>query len=202
MLEEAIVLPHFRISDVVTRHASGPQDESDDEDEPDDMDDESPLAPNPNESELLAAARRRWELAAPSDSPLPATASSSSSPNVIIADPAETSQRAQNAKKTKLHRKSRKAKREALREVPGKLKGPKAIVLQRVRQTSPIPVDFRMQSPSVPVTSSGWMGLRDPPPQPFEPENHAYTLEEAQVIPGMRVLDWHRCVSSHGVYPF
>lgn len=202
MLEEAIVLPHFRISDVVTHHASGPQDESDDEDEPDDIDDEPPLALNPNESELLAAARRRWEPAAPSDPPsisVPVMASSSSSPN---ADPAETHRRAQNAKKTKLHRKSRKAKREALREVPGKLKGPKAIVLQRVRQTSPMPVDFRIQSPSVPVTSSGWMGLRNPPPQPFEPEDRAYTLEEAQAIPGIRVLDWQGCVSSRGTYPF
>lgn len=191
MLEDTLVVPNFRISDMVTRHASGPQDESDDED------DEDTLESVADESEIIAAARRRWEQPTSASTSAPILPPEPSSSKILAVDPAEARRLAQNAKKKNLHRKSRKAKREAMREKPGVAKAPKAIVLARVRATSPIAVDFRIQSPSVPVASSGWMGLRDPEPQPlaFEPESREYSLEEAKAIPGMTVMDWQGCVS-------
>jgi hypothetical protein len=39
------------------------------------------------------------------------------------------------------------------------------------------------------VTSTGWMGLRDPEAD-LELEACEYTAEEAEQIPGMRVVDW------------
>jgi hypothetical protein len=53
-------------------------------------------------------------------------------------------------------------------------------------------VDFHFASHPG-VTSTGWMGLRDPNPD-LELEMREYTYEEAQKIPGMRVVDWHGCV--------
>lgn len=204
MLDDALVVPSFRVSDFVTRHAQGPQesdsDNDDESDEDDDEEDENDVysdhgttapvpPPRPRESAILAAARRRWAVP-PGFTPKP-TCSAPTNPTT----PEEARLSAKKLKKKKLHRKSRSVKREELRQRPGLPLAPKAVSLMRRRQTSPFSADFCMQSHPLPVASSGWMGLRDPPPLDLEPEYREYTFEEAQALPGMTVLDWHGCVS-------
>lgn len=187
--------------DFVTCHVAGPQD-SDSEDESNDNEE------TPVESEILAAARRRWgrpTTSPPSSAPAPPTPPPTLSPNTPHAlgsgtnvdHATEVRCEVQKTKKKKLHRKSCKIKREVMREVQGVSKSPKAVVLACVCQASPVPVDLRMQSDALPVASTGWMGLHTPPPLPFESESREYSLEEAREIPGMRVVDWQGYVPTY-----
>ncbi|KAJ7678299.1 hypothetical protein DFH06DRAFT_1317081 [Mycena polygramma] len=168
----ALVVPEFRITDCVTRHACGPQD-SDSKDDSDEDEEVSPTA----KSDVITAARLRWE-ALPTPPPPPSP--SPSAPMNVDAEQARLA--AQKAKKKR---------RELLRDSnPSAPKEPKAVVRARIRQASPFTVPFSMQSYELPVASSGWMGLRNPPAQDFEPENREYDLAEARAIPGMTVVDW------------
>jgi hypothetical protein len=192
--DDAVVqLPAYRVTDFVTHHAAGPQD-SDSEDDEDDKEE-----PTEVESEILAAARHRWEspqISPSTSAPLPPTLPQNtahalgSDTNVDHTNTAEVHRQAQTAKKKKLHHKSRQIKREAICETKGVSKAPKAVVLACVCQASPIPINLRMQSDALPVASTSWMGLREPPPLPFEPEPREYSLTEVRKIPGMRVVDW------------
>ncbi|KAJ7336160.1 hypothetical protein DFH08DRAFT_965061 [Mycena albidolilacea] len=194
MDDEPIVLDNFRVCDMMSRCAAGPQGDSDSESEAeDDTDDDSdsgssqvpppPRCPptvaptRPRESRtlpIIRVARERWEARLTSPAPTPTSA-----PPPV--DPAKE-------KKKKLHRASRCLKREVLREVPGQPRGPKAITLRRTEESFPILVDAAFRSHPG-VASTGWMGLRQPETD-FEPEAREYSLEEVNKIPGMRVIDW------------
>ncbi|KAJ7823927.1 hypothetical protein B0H13DRAFT_2305803 [Mycena leptocephala] len=189
MLDDALVVPNFRLRDFVTRHAQGPQDESDDENEDEN---EDTTDGDSSESAIIAAARRRWTPPPPPPPPpppAPTMPSASSTTPLTSTEQVEARRLHKKEKKSRLHRKSRNVKRETLREAAGGSKTPKAVVLKHIRQTSPIPLEFRINSDSMPVASSGWMGLRDPEPQGFIPEDREYSFEEARAIPGMHVLD-------------
>ncbi|KAJ7653713.1 hypothetical protein DFH06DRAFT_1133844 [Mycena polygramma] len=193
MLDDTLVIPGFHICDLVTRHDNDPQDSDSDDELSDDGEDgggdhsRAPL--NSHESPILEAARLRWAVP-PGFIPSPTPPALATRPPVNLS-PEEAQKLARKEKKHKLHRASRNAKREALRESAAGLKTPKAIAIVQHRQTSPLLVNFRMSSDSLPVASSGWMGLRDPPTEGFDfvPESRQYGLDEAQGIPGMTVID-------------
>jgi hypothetical protein len=180
MLDDALVVPSFRVSDFVTRHAQGPQEsDSDNEDESDEDNNEedngnapsdhgttAPVPPpRPCESGILTAAQRRWAVP-PGFTPKPTC---SAPTNPTTSEEARLS--AKKLKKKKLHRKSRSVKHEELRQWPGLPLAPKAMSLMCRCQTSPFSADFCIQSQPLPVVSTGWMGLRDPPPLDLEPEH-------------------------------
>ncbi|KAJ7754409.1 hypothetical protein B0H14DRAFT_3512554 [Mycena olivaceomarginata] len=183
-IDEPIFLHNFRLCDVISRHAAGPQADSDGESEAEDddadvndsSDDNSDIGgpqnpPSPRRSPtttptqscksrtppIIRVARERWEARSPSPAPAPTSAA----PPV---DPAK-------AKKKKLHRASRRLKRETLREVPGQPRAPKAITLRHAENSSPILVNTTFRSHP-------------------GPEAREYSLEEVNKIPGMRVIDW------------
>ncbi|KAJ7721934.1 hypothetical protein B0H14DRAFT_3520486 [Mycena olivaceomarginata] len=131
------------------------------------------------DSPIVQAARQRWEISA---APL---APSSSTQTPVPQNPTGQTRK---EKKTVAQRTARQVKREVIRDIPGQLKAPKAVALVRMRQSSPIPFDFKLSIHPA-VASTGWMGLRTPPTD-FEPEAREYTLEEATEVPGMRVLEW------------
>ncbi|KAK7061180.1 hypothetical protein R3P38DRAFT_3166156 [Favolaschia claudopus] len=175
---------------MVRRHASGPQEEddgaSDNEDhEIDDADlsfphihliptssaTPPPPAPKISGTALLRAARQRWEVKKSDPTPpsLPANLS-------------------KKEKKRQRLRGNRSVKREVLGEVSGASKIPKAVALKRMHESSPVPVPFSF-SLHPGVASTGWMGVREPNVD-FEPEQRAYSFEEARELPGMRVYEW------------
>ncbi|KAJ7017385.1 hypothetical protein C8F04DRAFT_1279588 [Mycena alexandri] len=205
VLDDAIIVPSVRIGDLIARHAVGPQDsdsddeggvEDDDGSPAGDDDDTKPCPTHPlptppptcvpskarfskGDTPLLAAARLHWKTQI-SQPPHAAEGSSTSS----------APKKSKRERKVDRHRAARAAKREALREVPGAPKAPKALVLLRAREASPFAIDFSLATGCHSVASTGWMGLRSPPALPFEPENRAYGLEEAKAIPGMTLCDF------------
>lgn len=216
---DVVVVPGFRLRDMIARHDAGPQEESDVESDLTDLSDNNddlpsaantsppssslrpsptPLPPPPKlktkpqaqrrESAILSAARARWEKAPQPTSPA-AHPPPPADPHAAVLSPA---QQARKQKQKERSRAARKAKREVLRDIPGMPKAPKAIALIRLRQSSPVPVDFAF-STHPGVASTGWVGLREPETD-FEPESREYTFEEAQHIPGMRFVDWNGCV--------
>ncbi|KAJ7791308.1 hypothetical protein B0H14DRAFT_3500652 [Mycena olivaceomarginata] len=198
-VQGALVVPGFRLRDMMDRHATGPQEESDGESDSElsdltDLEEEpeedaqpehpsvtspvgspatrTPASPshrhNPSrrESAILSAARQRWEPPTPTPVPRPASPSPTSCTLRVCAVPQR-------------------------RRVPQGQSGKEACTISAYaqRESSPVPVDFHFAS-HLGVTSTGWMGLRDPNPD-LELEMREYTYEEAQKIPGMRVVDWH-----------
>jgi hypothetical protein len=186
-INNAIVVGVFAVHDMITRHASGPQDESDADSNGEDDDDFDTVATSPARSPtssqptppaqpatgsqslpLLTLLRQRWQLSSPS--PLPQSA-----PAILT----------HKEKKKTRNRTAHAIKRDTIHSVPGCY--PEAIALKRAQQSTPIPVDFHF--PSHPgVSSTGWMGTHEREAE-FEPEARAYSSEEAQRIPGMRVVD-------------
>ncbi|KAJ7822556.1 hypothetical protein B0H14DRAFT_3470686 [Mycena olivaceomarginata] len=198
----SVVVSNFRLSNLFARHEVGPQEKTHDDlgdlsdltdldDDDDDDDDEripaSSVRPpsaaeeprRRRDSPVVQAARQRWEISA---APL---APSSSTQTPVSQNPTGQTRK---EKKTVAQRTARQVKREVMRDIPGQLRAPKAIALVCMRQSSPIPFDFKL-SIHLAVASTGWMGLRAPPTD-FEPEAQEYTLEEATEVPGMRVLEW------------
>ncbi|KAJ7720994.1 hypothetical protein B0H16DRAFT_1474096 [Mycena metata] len=172
MLDDACIAPNFRIGDLITRHATGPQDS-----DSDDEDDDSPSDPIP--PAVLSAVRKRWApTSAPADSPtgtpvVPVAKTPAESPahqyhsisqhrpttllsaacqrwepsskpsSESPSTSADPIVLSKKDRKTEHSRAARKAKREVLREVEGVPKAPKAIVRVRVRQASPVATSFR-----------------------------------------------------------
>ncbi|KAK7013924.1 hypothetical protein R3P38DRAFT_3206494 [Favolaschia claudopus] len=186
---EAIVIPGFRLSDMINRHATGPQEEndgaSDNEDdgsdsEPREMEAthlpsavrQPPIKKTPRKTPLVQAARQRWEAKIENSAPPMPSAPSLSK---------------KDRKRARL-RGNRAVKREVLGEVPGTPKAPKAVALKRMRESSPVPVSFSFSSHPG-VASTGWMGVREPEAD-FEPEQRVYSFEEARALPGMQVYEW------------
>jgi hypothetical protein len=161
---------------------TGPQDESDCDDadleENSDWDADGPASTHVwKERGVLAMARARWqppETRLPTG-PLPVSTAATSSSDKFDA---------RKNKKKGLCRAARQLKREVMRET---LSNPKAIAQLRTRQSTPIRVNFKMVSHPA-VTSTGWMGLREPAAE-FKPEAREYSFDEARQIPGMVVLD-------------
>ncbi|KAJ7864999.1 hypothetical protein B0H14DRAFT_3443209 [Mycena olivaceomarginata] len=179
---------------MIARHDAGPQEESDvksDLTDLSDNDDDLPSAANTSPPSLsvanllFSAPRghdgRRHHSEHPAAHPPPPA-----DPHAAVLSPA---QQARKQKQKERSCAARKAKREVLRDIPGMPKAPKAIALVRLRQSSPVPVDFAF-STHPGVASTGWVGLREPETN-FEPESREYTFEEAQHIPGMRFVDWN-----------
>ncbi|KAJ7304912.1 hypothetical protein DFH08DRAFT_976504 [Mycena albidolilacea] len=168
-INEAIIVGTFAVRDMITRHASGPQDDSDAEsDEEDEGEDDSDALPptsvqpctdavppsparprtGPRSPPLLSLLRQRWQP----------------SPSLPLPQPVPVLTRKEKKKTT--HRKARALKRETIHAIPGC--HPKAIALKRTQQSTPIPVGCHF--PSHPgVTSTGWMGTREREGE-FEPE--------------------------------
>jgi hypothetical protein len=192
----SVVVSDFRLSNLFARHEVGPQEETHDDlgdlSDLTDLDDDERIpassvrppsaAEEPRrrrDSPVVQAARQRWEISA---APL---APSSSTQTPVSQNPTGQTRK---EKKTVAQRTARQVKREVMRDIPGQLRAPKAVALVRMRQSSPIPFDFKLSIHPA-VASTGWMGLRAPPTD-FEPEAWEYTLEEATEVPGMRVLEW------------
>ncbi|KAJ7702866.1 hypothetical protein B0H14DRAFT_2648002 [Mycena olivaceomarginata] len=173
-MEDVFVVDHFRVSDLVTHHATGPQDESDHSDveserdlselDDDDYKDEPLLPPKP----CLP-----WS---------PHTPLHRNRATQI--PPAPGAHLTRKEQKAACHCAARAAKREVLCKTAGYSKTPKAISLARTSQSSPTHVEFRVDSHRG-VASSEWMGLLHPETD-LEPEAREYSFEEAQAIPGMR----------------
>jgi hypothetical protein len=181
-VEDAFVLDHFRLRDVMIARHTGPQDESDCDDadleENSDWDADGPASTRVwKERGVLAIARARWQ---PREMPLP------TAPLPVSTAAASSSDRfdARKAKKKGLCRASRQLKREVTCK---NLSNPKAIAQLRTSQSTPVRVNFKMVSHPA-VTSTGWMGLREPAAE-FKPEAREYSFDEARQIPGMVVLD-------------
>ncbi|KAJ7800835.1 hypothetical protein B0H14DRAFT_3784709 [Mycena olivaceomarginata] len=181
-VEDVFVLDHFRLRDVMIARQTGPQDESDCDDTDlevnSDWDADGPASTRIwKERGVLAMARARWqppETRLPTG-PLPVSTAATSSSDRFGA---------RKAKKKGLCRAARQLKREVMRETPS---NPKAIAQLRTRQSTPIRVNFKMVSHPA-VTSTGWMGLREPAAK-FKPEAREYSFNEARQILGMVVLD-------------
>ncbi|KAJ7862642.1 hypothetical protein B0H14DRAFT_2575301 [Mycena olivaceomarginata] len=122
--------------------------------------------------------RERWEPKMLEDKPNPPR-STAPAPGVRLT---------RKEQKAACHRAARTAKQEVLCEMAGYSKAPKVVSLARASQSSPTHVEFRVDSHRG-VASSGWMGLLHPETD-LELEARKYSFEEAQAIPGMRVLDW------------
>ncbi|KAJ7838648.1 hypothetical protein B0H14DRAFT_2789028 [Mycena olivaceomarginata] len=169
-VEDAFVLDHFRLRDVMIARQTGPQDESDCDDadlkENSNWDADGPALTRVwKERGVLAMARTRWqppETRLPTG-PLPVSTAATSSSNRFDV---------------------RKAKKKGLCHAARQLK---PIAQLRTCQSTPIRVNFKMVSHPA-VTSTGWMGLREPAAE-FKPEAREYSFDEARQIPGMVVLD-------------
>ncbi|KAJ7836034.1 hypothetical protein B0H14DRAFT_2589902 [Mycena olivaceomarginata] len=179
-INNALVVSAFHVRDVITRHASGPQEDSDTETDDEYEDDESDAAPASTSTSpsrrpsALTLARERWQLP-PSPSCVPPL-SPSSTPST------------RKERKTTSRRQACRVKHEVIR-APNPGCPPKVIAQQRTEQSTPIPVDFQITSHPG-VTSTGWMERREQESD-FEPEACEYSFEEAQQIPGQQVVDWH-----------
>lgn len=173
-----VITPNVRITELLIRHELGPQDsDSDDEDGPD------PSEENFVQKGILSAAKQRWQ-------PIPTPPRPS--PNTALPPNANTKTHKKNLK----HRRARHEKREIMRADAPEAKAPKAVTRVRRRQTTPLSLpDLHFSKIPLPVASTGWMGLRNPPELPLEPEIRVYTLAEARAIPGMQYVDWNGCVS-------
>ncbi|KAJ7302476.1 hypothetical protein DFH08DRAFT_977892 [Mycena albidolilacea] len=210
-MEDAFVVDHFRVSDLVTRHATGPQDESDhtdaesecdlSESDDDDYIDEPLLPPKPapppasshptpskprhSDPRQTGCSHRILQVTREQWEPK----TLEDKPNVPQSTaPAPGARLTRKEQKAARHRAARAAKQEVLCETAGCSKAPKAVSLARASQSSPTHVEFRVDSHQG-VASSGWMGLLHPETD-LEPEACEYSFEEAQAISGMRVLDW------------
>ncbi|KAF8195980.1 hypothetical protein K438DRAFT_1968446 [Mycena galopus ATCC 62051] len=167
-VEDALIVRHFRVSDMILRHASGPQHEADfHEGAPHDVEGDVDVTPPPSRSPTSV-------VSAPPSIPPPQP----KPPRAPTCSPAPPLDRetAWKQKKAKQHRQARKVKREAMRELPGGSRAPKAVAEKLFYS---------------PCRYIYWLdGSARRAPLDFEPEAREYALEEALEIPGMTLLDW------------